>query len=52
MEKDLRALGEASASKEDIIRVRAEVKKLYDGLHVGQFPFPFLHMTPRVEVAI
>ncbi|KAF5360529.1 hypothetical protein D9756_004745 [Leucocoprinus leucothites] len=34
VEKDLKALGEASASKDDISRVRAEVKKLYDGLHV------------------
>ncbi|EKM79430.1 hypothetical protein AGABI1DRAFT_59047 [Agaricus bisporus var. burnettii JB137-S8] len=34
VEKDLKALGEASASKEDINRVRAEMKKLYDGLHV------------------
>lgn len=30
-------LGEVSASKDDIARVRAEVKKLYDGLHVGEF---------------
>jgi heme oxygenase len=36
VEKDLKALGEASASKEDISRVRAEMKKLYDGLHVGR----------------
>lgn len=36
VEKDLKALGEASASKEDINRVRTEMKKLYDGLHVGQ----------------
>jgi len=35
VEKDLKALGEASASKDDIARVRAEVKKLYDGLHIG-----------------
>ncbi|KAL9711036.1 hypothetical protein Ac2012v2_005576 [Leucoagaricus gongylophorus] len=34
VEKDLKALGEASASKDDIARVRAEVKKLYDGLHI------------------
>ena len=34
MEKDLQALTNASASKEDISKVRAEVKKLYDGLHV------------------
>ncbi|KAJ8080676.1 hypothetical protein PM082_017510 [Marasmius tenuissimus] len=34
VEKDLKALTSASATKEDISRVRAEVKKLYDGLHV------------------
>ncbi|KAI0821999.1 hypothetical protein BC628DRAFT_1391915 [Trametes gibbosa] len=34
VEKELKALSETSASKEDIARVRAEVKKLYDGLHV------------------
>lgn len=36
MEKDLKALNDASATKEDISRVRTEVKKLYDGLHVGE----------------
>lgn len=36
-EKDLKALRDASASKEDISRVRAEMKKLYDGLHVGKY---------------
>jgi hypothetical protein len=34
VEKDLKALGNASATKEDISKVRAEVKKLYDGLHI------------------
>ncbi|KAI0631996.1 hypothetical protein C8Q77DRAFT_1158680 [Trametes polyzona] len=34
VEKDLKALTESAASKEDISRVRAEMKKLYDGLHV------------------
>ncbi|KAK0187978.1 hypothetical protein F5146DRAFT_1104794 [Armillaria mellea] len=34
VEKDLKALSDASSSKEDISRVRAELKKLYDGLHV------------------
>ncbi|KAF5382414.1 hypothetical protein D9615_002973 [Tricholomella constricta] len=34
VEKDLKALSQASASKEDISRVRAETKKLLDGLHV------------------
>ncbi|KAK1231184.1 hypothetical protein PQX77_005710 [Marasmius sp. AFHP31] len=34
VEKDLKALTSTSATKEDISRVRAEVKKLYDGLHV------------------
>ena len=36
VEKDLKALRESSAGKDDISRVRAEMKKLYDGLHVGQ----------------
>jgi len=36
VEKDLKALTDTSASKEDVSRVRAEVKKLYDGLHVGE----------------
>ncbi|KAH8104718.1 hypothetical protein BXZ70DRAFT_611526 [Cristinia sonorae] len=34
VEKDLKALRDTSAGKEDISRVRAEMKKLYDGLHV------------------
>jgi len=34
VEKDLKALSDASASKEDISRVRSEMKKLYDGLNV------------------
>ncbi|KJA21169.1 hypothetical protein HYPSUDRAFT_42284 [Hypholoma sublateritium FD-334 SS-4] len=34
VEKDLKAMSDSSATKEDISRVRAEVKKLYDGLHV------------------
>lgn len=36
MEKDLKALKDSSATTEDISRVRAEVKKLYDGLHIGK----------------
>lgn len=35
VEKDLKAISDSSATKEDISRVRTEVKKLYDGLHVG-----------------
>jgi len=34
VEKDLKALADSSAAKEDISRIRAEAKKLYDGLHV------------------
>ncbi|KAA1469822.1 hypothetical protein DENSPDRAFT_835499 [Dentipellis sp. KUC8613] len=34
VEKDLKALSEASASKDDLTRLRAEVKKIYDGLHI------------------
>jgi hypothetical protein len=37
VEKDLKALSEASSTKDDISRVRTEMKKLYDGLHVGEF---------------
>ena len=35
VEKELKALSESSATKEDISRVRGEMKKLYDGLHIG-----------------
>ena len=35
VEKDLKALSHSSASKDDLSRVRAEAKKLYDGLHIG-----------------
>ncbi|KAK2465240.1 hypothetical protein APHAL10511_002594 [Amanita phalloides] len=34
VEKDLKALRDASAPREDLSRLRTEVKKLYDGLHV------------------
>jgi len=34
VEKDLKALNQTSASKDDISRIRAETKKLLDGLHV------------------
>ncbi|KAJ7366797.1 hypothetical protein DFH08DRAFT_835506 [Mycena albidolilacea] len=34
VEKDLKALGGTSASKDDLSKLRAEVKKIYDGLHV------------------
>lgn len=35
VEKDLKALSHSTTSKDDLSRVRAEVKKLYDGLHIG-----------------
>lgn len=35
VEKDLKALAQSSASKDDLSRVRAELKKVYDGLHIG-----------------
>lgn len=44
VEKDLKALSESSATKEDISRVRAEMKKLYDGLHVGLYYCTYLTM--------
>jgi len=34
VEKDLKALRDSSVPKEDLSRLRTEVKKLYDGLHV------------------
>ncbi|KAL4080471.1 hypothetical protein J3A83DRAFT_4184520 [Scleroderma citrinum] len=34
VEKDLKALAQNSASKDDLSRVRAELKKVYDGLHI------------------
>ncbi|KAI0304515.1 hypothetical protein B0F90DRAFT_1706500 [Multifurca ochricompacta] len=34
VEKDLKALSNSSASKDDLSRLRAEVKKIYDGLHI------------------
>ncbi|PFH53964.1 hypothetical protein AMATHDRAFT_136553 [Amanita thiersii Skay4041] len=34
VEKDLKALRDASVPKDDLSRLRAEVKKLYDGLHI------------------
>ncbi|KAF8423716.1 hypothetical protein L210DRAFT_2135808 [Boletus edulis BED1] len=39
VEKDLKTLSQHSASKDDLSRVRAEVKKLYDGLHIGPCRF-------------
>ncbi|KAJ7147487.1 hypothetical protein C8R43DRAFT_1088534 [Mycena crocata] len=34
VEKDLKALADNTCSKDELSRLRAEVKKLYDGLHV------------------
>ncbi|KAL5524669.1 hypothetical protein ACEPAF_9814 [Sanghuangporus sanghuang] len=34
VEKDLKALSDVSATKDDLSRVRAEVKKIYDGLEI------------------
>ncbi|TFY75478.1 hypothetical protein EWM64_g8534 [Hericium alpestre] len=34
VEKDLKALSESAATHDDLSRVRAEVKKIYDGLHI------------------
>lgn len=36
VEKELKALANSSASKDDLSRLRAEVKKIYDGLHIGE----------------
>jgi hypothetical protein len=37
VEKDLKALSNSSASKDELSRLRAEVKKIYDGLHIGEY---------------
>jgi len=42
VEKDLKALSLNSASKDDLSRVRAELKKIYDGLHIGMLFAPRL----------
>ncbi|KAJ7175798.1 hypothetical protein C8R46DRAFT_1079520, partial [Mycena filopes] len=34
VEKDLKALGDSTISKDELARLRGEVKKTYDGLHV------------------
>ena len=36
VEKDLKAFAKVSASKDDLSRLRAEMKKIYDGLDVGE----------------
>jgi len=38
MEKDLKALSELTVAKDDFTKLRAEVKKLYDGVHMGSLP--------------
>ncbi|KAJ3485533.1 hypothetical protein NLI96_g4903 [Meripilus lineatus] len=49
VEKDLKALRDASATKEDISRVRGEMKKLYDGLHsTMSLPTEFLDLRSHV----
>ena len=40
VEKDLKALSEAKVAKDDFTKLRAEAKKLYDGLHIGLSPRP------------
>ena len=34
----MKALADSSAGKEDLSKVRSEIKRLYDGLHVGALP--------------
>ena len=41
VEKDLKALANSSATHEELSRQRAEVKKLYDGLHIGVLSYQF-----------
>jgi hypothetical protein len=38
VEKDLKALSETTVAKDDFVKLRAEVKKVYDGLHIGLSP--------------
>ena len=48
VEKDLKALSQSSASKDDLSRIRAEMKKLYDGLHIGMFSFLIYWLSLRI----
>jgi len=38
VEKDLKGLSEIAVAGDDFTKLRAEVKKLYDGLHIGFSP--------------
>ena len=60
VERDLKALADSSAGKEDLSRVRAEIKRLYDGLHVGEYsgcslnlsdPDPTFFRIPRPPIS-
>lgn len=37
VEKELKALAERTAEKSDVTKLRAEMKQIYDGLHIGEF---------------
>jgi hypothetical protein len=37
VEKELKALAERTAEKNDLTKLRAEMKQIYDGLHIGEF---------------
>ena len=45
VEKDLKALSNSSANKDELSRLRAEVKKIYDGLHIGEYIFEGLSIV-------
>ncbi|KAG9123108.1 hypothetical protein FRC07_000223 [Ceratobasidium sp. 392] len=47
VEKDLKALADSTAGKEDVQRVRGEMKKLVDGLHIGMSTAAFDLRTLR-----
>ena len=47
VEKDLKALSTASATKDDLSRLRTEVKKLYNGLDAGTSPVPLKRLPIR-----
>jgi hypothetical protein len=50
VEKDLKALADSSAGKEDLSRVRAEIKRLYDGLHIGQWFISSLSISIHISM--
>lgn len=52
VEKDLKALAKTSASKDDLSRLRAEIKKIYDGLDVGMCRIISLHRPSLLKYTL